>query len=659
MAKEHQIGMDYKEIQTVKNKIQEQEKKFAEITENITNAVTLRNKVRPELDNKTLEQAYVENERFSHSFNSPKVDKNEIKAVTGVAEKKTDVLYSEVLASNFQPTIITYDKYNQKIKQLGNDLTAVVEMSNSVEEDEDYYTLYAKEILTQPGVFSEEQDIHEPIDQTKKLRLNVKGGNVIQLRNGQQIAHYCKKRMLTVLQVYLGDTSIPYLFFQEQPYIFLYFLYNKSEFLRRHGQWPNANLVQPAGGSSELYPKSYKIHENIDKMYETIYYYHPGMNHFAVRANGIYLQDDFKPLPYTVLPNRRYMVDMNANKLISATYAYGRAPISSAKVLQAVNTEMLRLMIRKFRRSVEEPLLNYSNQTYGYDVWMPGAITKVGADGDLKPLNPNQQQGITNGEYAMYDLVEKKVHEFIGAGDTQQAVGDGGKESATKTMLDQKNFLKNMALTFNAIMRGKRNSTKQRILNILENHTDPINRKSIQTSEGKQIRDIYERFTADNMSLPDGRRGTLVSVFTDRQITEEESDQIEEEEDRLEDNNELVRYRFINVKRLFEFMTRFKIIVENKPLEGSEMAKVLFGEKLNQGALMQKIVGSQINKDEAEEEFMRIWDSKNFFQKAPAMNEIIDQAGQERTKVGDQTMEGVETGLPEKPSINQLNSPNA
>lgn len=647
------VGVD---IIRTKEKIEEQSVIFEQISKDIVIAVDLRKKTRPELDNKHLEQAYVENERFSHSYNSPKQNKDEIKAVTGVAEKKTDVLYAEVLSSNFQPTIITYNKHNQKIRGLGNDLTSIVTMSNEIEEDEDYYSLYAKELLTQMCVFSEEQDIYEELNQDKKLKLNVKGGNIINLKDGKKVVHYCKKRVLTARQVYLGDTSIPYLFFQDQPFIFTYFLFSQGEFQRRYGKYPNADLVSPAGYSSELYPDNYKINEDITNMIEVAFYYNPNTNQHAIRANGIYLHDKILPLDYTVIPTRRYKIDMNANKLISPDYAYGRSPISSAKTLQAVNTEMLRLMIRKFRRSIEEPLLNYSNQIYGSDVWMPGAITNVGADGDLKPLNINAQQGITSGEFAMYNLVENKVQEYVGAGDTQQGIGGKSGDSATKSMLDQKNFLKNMALTFTAISRGKRHATKQRILNILENHTDPVDKKMIMTPEGPEMRNIYERYSSDKMTLPDGRRGTIVSMFTDRTPDQEELQSIENEEDELEGKGELTRYRFINKNKIFEFMNRFKIVVENKPREGSEMAKVLFGEKLNQVATMSKLLGSKPNKDEFEDEFENVWDSKNLFTQQPNQQMTPEEQAmeQERTQVADQTMEGAETGIPNKPSINAM-----
>lgn len=643
----------------IKRKIDEQEEKFSTINNDISTAINNRKATRPELDGKTLEQAYVENERFSHSFNSPKQNKDEIKAVTGVAEKKTDVLYSEVLASNFQPSIRAYDKYNQEIQFLGNDLTAIVKMSNAIECDEDYDTLYAKELLSQMGVFSEEQDIYEELKQDKKLKLNVKGGNVIHLNDGRKIVHYCKKRVLTALQVYLGDTSIPYLFFQDQPFIFTYFLYSYGEFMRRFGLYPNANCVSPGGYSSQLYPSNYKIHEDTNNMVEVATYYNPDLNNYAVRASGIYLQDDIKPLPYTVIPGRRYMIDMNANKLISAKYAYGRAPISSAKTLQAVNTEMLRLMIRKFRQSVEPPLLNYSNQIYGADVWLPSAITKVGADGDLKPLNANQNQGITQGEYAMYNLVEEKIKEYIGSGDAQE-VSQGKNESATKTRQQQINFLRNMAMTFDAISRAKKQAARQRILNLLENHTDAIDKKTIKTSEGMKVKNIYERFSSSGMELPDGRKGTLVSVFTDRDPSEQELNDIEIEEDKLENKGNLTRYRFINKTKIWEFVTRFDIIVENKPREGSEMERMLFSEKLNQAALMTKVAGSEINKTEAEEEWELVWDSKNFFKKQPEQP-MLPAPGEEgqgdRSQFLDQGLESVESQIPNKPSINSLDKP--
>ncbi len=639
----------------IKQKIETQEAPFKGITSNIVIATDLRKKPRPELDGKTLEIAYVENERFSHSYNSPKQNKDEIKAVTGVAEKKTDVLYSEVLSSNFQPTIRSFNKHNQEIRGLGNELTAVVDMTNRIESDEDYYTLYVKELLTQMAVFSEEQDIYEKLPQDKKLKLNIRGGNILKLKDGSQVVHYCKKRVLTAMQVYLGDTSIPYLFFQDQPFIFTYFLMSYGEFLRRFKNYPNADYVSPSGYSSELYPTNYKIHEETNNMVEVAFYYSPDDNEYAIRSNGFYLHDEPLPLPYTVIPNRRYTIEMNANKLISAKYAYGRAPISSSKTLQAVNTEMLRLMIRKFRQSVEQPLLNYSNQIYGSDVWLPGAITNVGVEGDLKPLNVNAQQGITAGEFSMYNLVEKKIAEYIGAGDVQQAMeGDKG-ESATKTLAQQRNFLRNMALTFNAVSRAKKQATKQRILNILENHIDPIDKKMIEVDGVKQMRNIYERFSASGMQLPDGRKGTLVSIFTDRNLDKDELKAVEEEEDKTENKGALTRYRFINKNKIFEFMTRFDILIENKPRDGSEMSKVLFGEKLNQAVIMNKVAGSQINKTEAEEEWEDIWDSKGFFQKGPEQGPApLPGEEAERTEIADQTLEGAEAGIPKKPSLNKI-----
>lgn len=650
------------------NPNKEQLEILAFYTKRIESARSQRAQNRDEFDGLTYQDDYELNKRAGNAYLPPRLNENEVRIVTGTTEKKIETVWNELLGMNLQSEINAYDTDDNFIKELGNDFNDVVNRTNQIERDDDFYKEAIREMLVQRAVFIQEVDEH--LTYIKKTPTKISDeGDTSHTEGTVTTYNRPRKKLISGLQVYLGDMSIPFYRFQEQPYIVLYFRKTYDEARAQYQGWKNWEFVTKGAWNSDIRPDFYRMNDINDEEVEEIHIIDPWNNEYMIMINGVMMFEEPVACPWEVLPDRRYNMIMVAIKPMGTDFAYGKCLAASAKTLQGLNSETIRLLIKKFRQSVQPALGTKGKKIFSSDIYDEGSVTNGIKEGELFRIDPNQS-GVTSAEFNVFDLIEKKTEEFIGAGNTAQGVGQKGEQTATEVLNQQKQFIKMLGMSVVSLMVMKRESTYQRLYNLLENYTKSTGKKLNPVTE--EIDNLFRKFTNTEGVLSNGKKGKKVVQFIDRPLESVEKESVFNFENREERLGRPTKFRFVNVTLLSKIPMLWFVTVNQKERDGSALEKVMFTEKLNQGVAISELIGRPMNPDKLIEDYETTYQAKNMFQEAPPQQAGGQQAGAgevspqemagldkqisglDQGKIGDQLKEGAVAGQTNAPSLNTM-----
>ncbi len=567
-------------------------------------------------DDLAYEQDYEMNQQAMNSYLRKKRNDEEVRVNTGTTEKKIEAVVNEIVGMNLQPEIIAFDEEDLEIQQLGEAVGDVVKRTNEIERDEDFWIEAIEELVSQRALFVEEV-IDDLLVRGKKRKVTM-----------------ARKRVMDGRQIYLGDISIPAYLFNKQPYYIKYERMSYYEAQTIYGDWENWQYVKPANMSSDKYGYNYKWRFGSlnDDEVEILHYFSVPDNEWQVIINDVMMLEPKHKLPWE---HDGYNMIMVVIKPMSRTFAYGKPLTASAKYLQAFENETIRNLIRKFRQAIEPPTGNISGKVYSKDIWNAGSMVAGARREDFSRLIDHQ--GVTQSEFAMFDLITRKTEEFIGQNALQNVKS---RTSATQIMEMQKQATKMLGLTVYAVMRAKRDMTFLRIYSILEEYIKPIGK----TVLGDKIELVYRKFTLQNSKFENDTSGKKVIHFMDKSLKPEDEQAIFKHEENMASIGEPLRIQIINIKELRNVEVFWHVVVNATERDGSALSKAMFTDQLNQGAAIAKLSGRQINADTFIERFETTWKIKNTF--APMPSSQPDQAG------GQPALPVPSAG--QKPSINSL-----
>lgn len=594
------------------------------------------------LDGRGYTSDYVTNRQAGNSYLKPKMNDDEIRVVTGVTEKKIEVAQNELLAINLQHEVRAFDMEDNEITQLGEDIAGVVKRTNEIEKDQDMWEEVVREFLIQRGVFVEEY-----LDERKVPRGNM---NVT--------VKTLKKRILSGLKVFLGDISMPLYLFDNQPFLCIYDKMSYDEAEAIWGENDRWDYVVAGSKNNDEYDESFdlRLYEIEEDQVEIITYLSSPHNEKQVKIQGVMMLPLRTPLDHK---HEGYNIKAFGLKSMSPDYAYCKGLAASAKVLQALDDETIRLLIRKFRQVLDPP--SGVRKNYSKDIWAPGAKTVGVKKGDIEPLIGHD--GVTNSEFAMWGRIEEKIEEFVSQGSLQQGLKPGEQVTATEIMARQRQAAKMLGLAVLGYMRMKRELTYLRIYNIFENYADPVGKMIDPLT--KEIRNVFRKFTILDSDLGNGKIGKKIVAFNDRPMTQNEKAKTFKEEKRMSKLGKHVRYKSINLKRILEVPQIWFVNIIEKSREGTPLDRAMFEEKLGAGMTVSKITGVPLAGEQIVEDFGRTWSAKDWFQRAGARMGEVAPPGTEGAEGGDegvkkeagQLMEQIKKGLGNernKPSVNTL-----
>ena len=555
---------------------------YTELINRLEKARITRSTPREEFDDMTYEQDYIANRQALNSYLRKKKNYSEVRINTGTTEKKIEVVHNELLQLNLQPTVFAFDQDDNEIAELGDDMSDIIKRTNEIENDQDVWVEALQELLSQRALFLEEQLISK--------------NNPI-----------AKKKVISGLRIYLGDISLPAYRFDEQPYIVKYTRMHWRRAAKLFADNPNWKYVQKGLQNDETLGFDYKFNKNLpEEEVEIVHYMSALDKEYQIICNGVMMLPIGTKLPWN---HEGYNIKMIVLKPMSRDFAYGKPLTASAKTLQALDNETIRLLIRKFRQAIEPPLGVRKGKVLTKTIWDPGKVTQGIKEGDFTKLIDHQ--GVTTSEFDILQLIEEKIKEFVGAGNVMQGLKESGRPTATEIVALQRQAMKMLGLAVYAWVRAKREMSFLRIYNVLENYTKPV-KYALDEVENK-VMSIYRKFTVLDAKLSGERRGKKVIQFSDRDLNENEKWYIYNKEKEAEALGQPTEYKFINVKKLKSIKTFWYIVVEPKPVDSSELQRMMFTEQLEQAAGIMKLTGRRLNADKVIEEFERRWKIKNIF----------------------------------------------
>jgi len=614
-------------------------------------------------DGMTYEDDYYSSQKASYAFLRPKLNDDEVRVATGATEKKLEVISNDVLSMNLGEEVIAYDSADNELKNLGADMMDVVKRTNDMEKDDDFWQSWLRECLTQRAVFFEEVDEYQIYNYRTEVPLSPDGISKKAITvNKERIHHKARKRLISGLRIYLGDMFVPARNFQtDQPYICVYAQRSYTATKQIYGKWSRWQFVKPGRNTDENSPMYYRMEDVSEHLVEEIRIIDPVNNEYYVILNGVPMMEESTPLWYDVLPDRRYTISMTTIKEVDSEFAYGKSPVSSAKMFQALTEEGIRNMIIKWRQSFAPALGVNSDNAHliSKDIFTAGAVTQGLKQDDVFLINP-ENKGVTNSEFNMYELINKETEKFMGVGDLAAGIAPSGEQTASEIQTLQANAVKNLGHIVAAYMRAKRDAPYLRIYNLLENFVKPTSRYVNPVSN--VIQSVYEKFTVNEAVFSDGKRGKKIVQFTDRNMTDFEKDAVFGFEMQEENAGRPIRFRTINIKELAKINVFWHVVVNQQRAEGSALDRIMFQDQLNQAVALSEVTGRKISDAKPIEEFAQRWQAPGWFQEAGAeqtqapegaedlANEI--EQTKKRTQVGSQMTEGAR-GPMQRPSLTE------
>lgn len=592
-------------------------------------------------DDLSYEGDYVLNQQARNSYLRKKMNDDEVRIVTGTTEKKIETVVNELLLLNLQPEITAYDNNGLEIEDLGQEIGDIIKRTNEIEHDDDVWQEAVLELVSQRAVFVEEVWIDKVDPKNKKKRIQ-----------------RAEKRLINGLQMFLGDITIPAYRFNDQPYIIKYERMTYKEAKTYYGEWENWKYVVPGPANMDKYGINYKWRFGTTQKNEVeiIHYMSAADNEYMIIIQDVMMMEP-SPLPWNY---EGYNISMTTLKSLSTDFAYGKPLTASAKTLQALENEMIRNLVRKFRQAIEPPIGVSVGKIFSKDMWSPASISQGVSKNDFSRLI--EHDGVTNSEFAMFDLITRKAEEFVGSSMVNNTTSKK-VPTATQIQEQQKQAAKLLGLAVYAIMRLKRNLTQMRINSVLTDYLEPIGKK--YDPQTQKIKNTHHTFSIKEGTFENGQKGKKVISLMDRSLTDMEEKAILDYEKEQEQAGHPIRIKTINVNLLSKFPILWNVNVTSQDRDSTALNKAMFTDQINQANTVSQLTQRPLNPDTWIERFETTWKAKDSFQKqAPTQlgggqqgNGVQGQAQDLLSKIGE-LGGGVASKLapdgPQKPSLNTM-----
>ena len=548
-------------------------------------------------DGLTYYHDYLLNRQAANTYLRPKKNDDEVRVNTGVTEKKIEVVLNQLKQLNLESQIRAFDKNDNLLVDLGEQFTDIVLRSKQIEKDEDFWPEAYHELLTQRSVFIEERWVDI---EAKDKRLQKAGMRRIQK---------AEKRLLSGLKVFLGDITIPWYRFDDQPYIVIYDRVHYKEAQAEFGNDKDWKHVQQGNAQTNGGIFSFRYGELEMDEVEILRYISFKDDEEAYMVQGVPMTSKSGKLSWE---HDGYKIKQFSLKSMSRDFSYGKPLTASAKTMQALDNESLRLMVRKWRQALEPPIGVKGGKIFSKDIWSPAAMTQGVKADDFERLIDHD--GITQSEFNMIEFIEKKTEEFIGAGGQQQGLGNEGSQTLGETRILQKEFVTNLGLAVGACMAMHRDMDLLRLYNLLENATKPIGKGNDPFTN--EVVDVYRQYTRDEADLGSGKVGQKKILFMDRDITEDEQNMIFDKEKEQEKLGRDIRYFTININKLRAIPLIWYSSVTQGFQDTEQIDQLLFKDAFDQALLLSKTAGRPLAGDAIIEDFGQLWKRRDWFQKA-------------------------------------------
>lgn len=582
----------------------------------LTRAQEIRDRTWPEFTDKTYLKYFEENEKIANTYLEPKANIDEVKVASGTIEAKLNVLLSHIDNLNLTPEVHAFNKNNVPLNDLGTALTDVLdrlaEHDGGIDGgDAEKRQLRQKELLKQGTVFVQDKWCSKKKAE-KILTKKYDGSFDFNAWETSWKTVYTgpERTLLYGPNVYLGDITV--FSMDEQPYSFTVETTTYDSAKTQFGgfdMWKYVTMGMPPTttstdantiGGRTIYDGKFRLTTLKDTQVEIIKYQDPIRNEFQIIINGIMMLPIGFPLS-AVTPGGKINIAKQILYPINPQFAYGKSFVSSGDVfeLSKILDEMLRLFILKTRKSITPPYVNTSGKVISRRSLAPGNISMGIPPGALQPIGA-ESQGVTNGEFMIYQEVLKRIEASTVSPSFQGQFG-GSNTTATEVLEVQRQAKLALGIIISACTMLEVKLAYLRIPIVIQNYFEPIG----EIMGDDQIMQKQYQVTSRGVNIPEAGKGVRLIIPTHGELPNADVVRALEIQDEKENGYPSQRI-YLSPRALRNTDLTFRVVVVPKEKESSAYEKILFREMM-QDALSLISLGSRPNIAGLQEQFANVY----------------------------------------------------
>lgn len=600
----------------------------------LVRAKNQRNQPYPEFDGKTYAQDFDENTKIANTKLPLKKNDDDVIVSAGTVESKLDALLSHVNNLDLSPEVMSFDRENNRIHELGLALTDTIAYTEErdggeLAGDKEKKLLRQRELLSQNAVFVQEEWLRT-FERKKKLTEKY-AGEFKDWKNWDESLELVfegpSRTLLHGPNVYLGD--ITEYFMEKQPYFFVVIHEHYDVAKTKYGKfenWKNVKKGRVTDAVTEeqktIYNNKWRLTEVQDEQVEIILYQDKPNDEFQILINDVMMLPIGFPLS-AVSPGGEYNVVKQVYRPISANFAYGKpfVRLGSVREISKLIDEMLKLFVLKTRKSFTPPYVNTSGKVISRRVLSPGRIT-MGISPDALQKIGEEGQGVTANEYNILKELQERIDKSTVS---NQFTGQQGKAGTTATEVVelQRQAKLTLGLTIAACEFLELKLSYLRLWNILENFYEPLDTKVVTVNDVRQYVNTYRNVTRD-VNIEGEGMGQRQIIPTDQNPVPSSEVIRQMELDQQKQSGKPTRMIYLNPQGAKVAKLRWFIVIAPKEKETSAYYKLIFRDMITD--IMSMIaLGSVPNVQGIEEHFSRTWNiptNKLFSKGNPAMTGV-------------------------------------
>ena len=554
------------------------------VIQRLEDARDKRDQEHAEFDDMSYVDYWETNARAGHSYIEPKKNAEDVRIVTGTTKEKVDTFVSALLNYNLEPNIMAYNRENREVRDLGENMEAMVKKSRDVEMP-DYEV--KKVLIYQEGAIQGDcfvEDVLVEYAEIGKKLTGDKWDDAIKLKkvwsnDDTRVHREIQSNIIAGLNFYPGNVKDFYM--ASQPYVFTREIKTYEECKQLYGDWTRwgnvAARVNPLSshvGEGDVQFHDWSLEENEEGFVEVIKYYDKPRNEFMLILNGVMMLPIGFPLEALLGVTEYPMVKFSLFP-ISRHFFYSKGISSKTKVDQAMIDEFYKMFIVKTRKSVKPPHANNTGRHLTERIFMPGRITNDIDPNRLGEIGDNK--GVTQSEFNMLSYIKKTIDEKS-VSPVFQGESPEGEQTATEVVELKKQSLQKLGLAVYGVINFEKSLAWLRLHNIVQHWTKVEDTKVDKVKGG--IKNIYKRIEMDD-SFNDGTRGTRVIQFTEEPM---DGQRIKAAEDAvLGTTGRKVRIVQLKPEELRNARLNWEIIVSPTPKDSDALEKAQFNESMVQG----------------------------------------------------------------------------
>lgn len=591
-------------------------KQRSDIIAELNSAYQARQQSYIELDDMKYDQWYLANKKAATGYLRPRVNREDLRIVTGTTREKVNTVVTALLRYNFNHNIEAFDEKDWPNRDLGVGLEALVRKSQKLEEPmwEKKLALIWTEFVSQGNVFLYEYT-HEEEILNKKMKEG-KEEDVMKMdwTETKKVVKRCDVDMIPGVNLYLGNIREYYI--DRQPFIGIRREMSRAQTKAQYGAWSRWPLVEKSKETQVLNDQGAEQYSNWQMMGtrqdidEEIRYFNVHTNTYQVMVNGIPMLPVGFPLQ-ALLGVRKYPIVKADAEPVGRYFAYSRGISSKNKFNQAMLDEMYRIIALKFRKSTNSPMANLTGKILNKTIFDAGTVHNGVDPEKIKPIGNNSP--VTGPEFNTFQMIKQAIDES-----SVSPIMEGNRTPGEQTA-QEINTLKAQSLQkLGMIMIGAIQMMEElvwlRAFNILSNWTSPVD------TQLDAVKGQIKKYRSESVEskFDDGKSGIQMVELTDKPLPEDR--QIMAEERMLTRKRGVeVRKIYLNAEELASL--KYKLYVRVTPVEkdSTELKAALFEESMLKAMQM---FPEAINKPYIQEEWanhQKLDPRKLFIKNAPQL----------------------------------------